>query len=104
LVLGAALAHRFEPRVGHELDLELAGPAPALELRVMWAGEMRRELRGREAQRHAILASNKRLYAFCLHSSPAPPIPRSLLCVQCVGSKPLHGFASGGTGTTSGKR
>jgi hypothetical protein len=38
LVLLASLPHRFEPRVGRELDFELAGAALALELRVVRAG------------------------------------------------------------------
>jgi hypothetical protein len=44
-VLGASRAHRFETRIGHELDLELAGSALALELGVMRAGEVRGKLR-----------------------------------------------------------
>jgi hypothetical protein len=45
LVLGASIAHRFEPRVGRELHVELAGSALTLKLGVMRAREVRGKLR-----------------------------------------------------------
>ena len=47
-MLGTAGPQRFEPRIGRELDVELARSTLALELGVMRAGEVRGKLRGRE--------------------------------------------------------